>query len=712
MQSYIAIHHFTPPVHFEPIENLYPLIDTAMVQKGVAQLIGTEKTKEFREKIMACMRAYYRLVGVDKRSNNREPFGVLPRFTESLMRYFSELGAEIPPNKEISILRFSGVRTIKIRYKYTDSVIKKLVKLGLRDLHLLEDPLRLFLRNGALHDLVGILFVCTYPYEKEWVARSLYNFFEYEHRTDDHLLYGFYTVTKESGYHALHCDETSFSPRFDSRFSQTERAPEDLESIFHLLESDDDTMTVLRKLAPYFNIEIQLRSQLENVWADMEHANSYDKLAKGEGREREITVQWRLLSESLKNIELQLQQLQIDTEQSRFKDERRIGYTFVRKILSNLDPVAERLFERSSEKVESLRLLFIAHEISRQDYVRQLKEEAELIENFAERRDDPIVSMIFRMQSAYIYYRLANHFEYFNLHDIRQFARISLDAYRRITRFFCNNRHLPTGDLLHVISILRYLRLAQKYELGLIAHDHKDETSQAISLVPYQERLRLFSQALRLLGEMKEEELDYLREDNAAYLKVVHRFDVMAREWELFKRGSPTFPKEEIEEQIAQFRFRFITPALVSYFNTLLYTNKIKEVGFLIQFYATLIWHGLYLPLDALREIIRLSAYDHIATSHLFYYELAAYRFLVIHRCETLEDCEKPLEQRSNTPQKIVHYENYHRENMIGQLFRIRREEPENIFEKAKIQFEQITGSRFRLNQFSDTIMKQQNRSF
>ncbi|HHD83497.1 MAG TPA: hypothetical protein ENK93_01345, partial [Campylobacteraceae bacterium] len=410
MHSYITVHHLTPAAHFPPLESLRSSVAKAIANKRVAESLGKEGAEALETQIMAALHLYYRLTGADPQQATSEPNGILPRFTRALMDYFATLEREFPPNKEIAILRTSGVQTIKIRYKFTESVIKKLVKLGLRDPLLLADPLKLFLRGGALHDLIGVLFVCTYPYEKEWVARSLYNFFYYPHRTDDHLLYGFYTVKKKSGYQALHCDETLFHPRFDEALSSADtQSAIEPETIFDLLEEEDDATAVLQKLSPFFNIEIQLRSRLENVWADMEHANSYNVLAKGSGRRLEITAQWRLLSESLKNIEAQLQQLQIDTEQSRFRDSRRTGYTFVSVLLQKYDPEALKLFEASVDYVQSLRENFIAHEISRREYIRELGEEAERIRRYAHRHPHPIVMLILRMQSAYIYYRLANH---------------------------------------------------------------------------------------------------------------------------------------------------------------------------------------------------------------------------------------------------------------------------------------------------------------
>ncbi len=704
MHSYISIHHLTPAAHFPPLASLRSSVTRAMAGKDVAARIGEEGAALMEQRIMDAMGVYYRLTGADLESPTSEPNGLLPRFVRSLTEYFATLEREYPPNKEISILRTSGVQTIKIRYKFTESVIKKLVKLGLRDLELLADPLKIFLRGGALHDLIGVLFVCTYPYEQAWVARSLYNFFYYPHRTDDHLLYGFYTVKKKSGYQALHCDETLFHPRFDETLSQAEpHHPIDPDAIFGLLEEGDDARTVLRKLSPYFNIEIQLRSRLENVWADMEHANSYNVLAKGSGRSDDITVQWRLLAESLKNIEAQLQQLQIDTEQSRFRDNRRTGYTFVMRMLRNYDPGALALFKKSIAHVQSLRENFIAHEISRRTYVHDLGEEAERIRHYANHHPNPLVMLIFRMQSAYIYYRLANHFEYFNHYDIRQFAHLALKAYSHIDNYFSTHREVcEEGALLHIIAILRYLRLGQKYGMGLVAN--ANDGVESIELVSYSVQVRLFLHALQELNGLRESDLDYLREDNIAYIKIIHRFDVLAREWEIFSERAGMLESAQIAEEIARFRNRYLTKELVDYFHALLQRDKIKEAPFLVQFYATLIWHGLYLPLDALREIIRLSAYEEIAKSHLFRYELAAYRFLVLQRCESVDECAKPLQERQLSERKIRHYAHYHRENMIQLLFHIEREEPENIFLKAKIAFEKITGELFRIKQFSEIL--------
>lgn len=709
MHSYVKIDHFLPEVDFPPIDDLTPLVERIIIEKRVRQSIGKERVSHFKESIWECLRVYYQLLGISttRKDHTTIPSGILPRYVESLINYFSSLGRQHPRNKEITILQYSGVHTIKVRYKYTESVIKKLVKLGLRNPKVLEKPLKIFLNGGALHDLVGILFVCTYPYEREWVARALYNFFEYNHRTDDHLLYGFYTVQKASGYKALHCDRTLFNPRFDPSFyRELTRVDSEYEKIFTLLDEYESDLGVLQKLRGYFNIEIQLHTTLEHAWSTMEHANSYNVLAKGVGRSSEITVQWKMLSDALKELEMEFQRLQIDTEQSSFKEDTRQGYTFVYDIIKGLDQRAYRKLTRSVEKIQNLRELFESHEFSRHDYVQQLQIIVGEIDEFASRQSDITVKTIMSMQSAFIYYRLANHSEFFNNYDIQKFVKASLEYYELNQLFLDNHPEIFKCDLISIIAIIRYLRLTQKFGLGLI-YPHKSSLSEPeIPPVNYKKSLFYFQRGLSLLNLLSDADLTYLKEDNAAYVKIIHRFDVMAREWELFSNSDGPDLNAIIVEQIRKFRARFINRSLLTHFNTLLDSNKIKNVGFIINFYATMIWHGLYLPIDALKRIIKYSAYDKIDKSDLFYYELAAYRFFVLRHHEPLEDYDKKLQTSQFDAYKIKHYRNYHRENMINLLFQIKRQESVYVFEKARLQFEMLTGQIFKIDHFSDTIIQ------
>jgi ppGpp synthetase/RelA/SpoT-type nucleotidyltranferase len=612
------------------------------------------------------MKVYYKLVGIDEEviaaEGKIEPQGVLPRYTESLIGYFQELEKNVPTNKESTVLKYSGVNTIKIRYKYTDSVVKKLVKMGLRDPKLLEEPLKIFLKGGALHDLIGMQFICSYPYEKEWVARTLYNFFEYDNRTDDHLLYGFYTVEKKSGYRGLHCDHTFFNPRFDADIlGKNDTISADPNAIFSLLDPEDTTIDVLRKLKDYFNIEIQLHTTFESLWSSMEHTNNYNIQAKGAGRNSKITVQWKMLADAMKNLEEQFERLQIDTEQARFEVLHHGGYVPVKNLLDELGSNTYPIHAASVKKVEDLEDDLKSHEISRQDYVDQLQREANYIDDFASRQNNSSVQIIFKMHSAFIYYGLANQGEYFNREDIHEFVKKALKSYKDISHFLSTHSEIHRGDLINVVAIFRYLYLGQKYGLGLMNPPKKTFSNDDIPAVNYTESLSFFETAISLLNRLGEDELKYLKRDSANSLKILHHYDIQAREWELFNKESDSAQSADIVKNIAQFRDQFINVSFQEQFNTLLESDKVKNIGFVVKFYTTLVWHGFLRPRDALKEIIKYSAYDKIKASDLFYYELSSYKFLIVRRCESISDCDKDLTERLSDPVKIEHYKNFHR---------------------------------------------------
>lgn len=709
MYSYIGIHHFKPQPNYQPLDSLIPFIEQTMNDQNALSVIGEEKLAAFKKNIMQCMDIYYKLVGIDEEviagKGMVEPKGVLPRYTESLIGYFQELERKVPADKEITVLEYSGVDTIKIRYKYTDSVIKKLVKLGLNNPKLFEDPLKIFLKGGALHDLIGMLFVCSYPYEKEWVARTLYNFFEYDNRTDDHLLYGFYTVEKKSGYRGLHCDHTLFNPRFDSDISEeNDSVSTDPNTLFTLLNAEDKNIDVLRKLKDYFNIEIQLHTTFESLWSSMEHTSSYNIQAKGSGRNSKITVQWKMLSDAMQNIEEQFERLQVDTEQARFEVLHHGGYIPIKALLDELGSNTYPIHAASVKKVEDLEDDLKSHEISRQDYVEQLQKEANYIDNFAEKQNNSSVQIIFKMHSAFIYYGLSNQGEYFNTEDIHEFVKMALKSYREISDFLSTHSEVHKGDLINIVAIFRYLYLGQKYGLGLMNPPKEIFTDGDVPAVSYAESLSFFETGISLLNRLGEEEQGYLKRDSANVIKIIHHYDLQAREWELFNKESDSSKSIESAKNIAQFREQFVNVSLHEKFNTLLESDKVKNIGFVVKFYTTLVWHGFLRPRDALKQIIKYSSYDKIKASDLFYYELSAYRFLIIRRCEVISDCDKDIAERYSDPVRIEHYKNYHRKNMIQLLFRIRKSESAYKFHKARLYFEQLTQTRFKIDHFSDMI--------
>jgi len=704
MHSYIEIFNFTPNPEYRPLKALEPLIRESMHDQNASEVIGSGSLNIFAGKILECMEVYYRFVGIDEAVIAGEgrvvPQGILPRFTEGLISYFQTLKEQVPENKETAVLQHSGVTTIKIRYKYTDSVIKKLIKLGLRDSSVLDDPQALFLKGGALHDLVGMLFICSSPYEREWVARALYSFFDYDHRTDDHLLYGFYSVKRQSGYRGLHCDHTIFHPRFDARFTNDVVRWEDP---FAVYDSKMSELELLDRFKGCFNIEIQLHTAFENLWAGMEHRNSYNVQAKGAGRSAQIAVQWNLLSDTMKNLEMQFERLQVDTEQSRFDTGYRHGYTFVKSVLERLDATAYQTYLEYAKKSETLETLLKNHEISRQAYVEQSHAIAGELEKIAEKQKYPTLQILFLMQSAFVHYGLANHRSYFNSEDIYRFVREALKRYLSIYETLKADGSIYKSNLLTIIVILRYQQLAQQYGLGLIHTGEGVMSKEEIALVNYQTNFSLFKDVLGQLNELTPEELTEIKNDEAAFLKMVHRTDVLAREWELLVNESPG-EHERIGKEVARFRQRYITPELLEHFQTLLENNKIKNISYVVKFYTTLVWHGLIVPLDALRQIIRYSAYDKIKTSDLFYYELAAYKFLVVERCENLTDCKLKKEERGMSEKRRRYFEDFHRKNMIRQLFKIYRNESRFTFLRVKYRFEHLTQTEFKMDHFSESL--------
>jgi ppGpp synthetase/RelA/SpoT-type nucleotidyltranferase len=701
MHSYIEIFNFTPDALYEPLDALAPLIRRSMQEQKAVEKIGRDAAETFEEKIMACMQVYYRLLGVDESVIESRgalpPNGLLPRFTESLLDYFHTLKVQVPKNKEIAVLEHSGVVTIKIRYKYTDSVIKKLVKLGLRDLQILESPETIFFKGGALHDLIGMQFICASPYEKEWVARALYSFFDYEHRTDDHLLYGFYTVKRESGYRGLHCDHTTFFPRFDALFRKEEHTNK------VLYDPLMDNREVLRCFRHLFNIELQLHTHFENLWAGMEHRNSYNIQAKGVGRSERIAAQWSLLSDTMQNLETQFERLQVDTEQSRFDVQYYHGYSFARSVLERLDANAYQIYLTYADRSRSLETLLKKHEISRQSYVVESHIIAEELEAIAKAQTYPTLKVLFLMQGAYVLYGLANHRNYFNSEDIYRFVQDALKRYLLIYEMLKADETIYKGNLLSIIVILRYQQLSQTYGLGLVHTGVGVMSDAERTLTCYDTNLMLFKDVLRLLNELSPEELSEIKNDEEAFLKIINRTDVLAREWELLVNESPT-EHVRIGKEVARFRKRYMISELVSQFHTLLEKNKIKNVGYVVNFYTTLLWHGFIVPLDALKQIIRYSSYDKIRTSDLFFYELAAYKFLAVDGCESLKDCSKEKADREMPTVRRHYFEEFHRKNMIRQLFMIYKNEPRFTFLRAKFRFEQLTGTEFRMDHFSKQV--------
>jgi hypothetical protein len=230
--------------------------------------------------------------------------------------------------------------------------------------------------------------------------------------------------------------------------------------------------------------------------------------------------------------------------------------------------------------------------------------------------------------------------------------------------------------------------------MGLINPPAEIFTDTDTPAAIYTDTLLFFKRGINLLNELGEYDLRQLARDGAASVKIINHYDILAREWELFNTEDNSEEYEVVASAIAQFRRKYITPLLLDYFNQLLESNEIKNIGFVVKFYTTLVWHGLLEPISALKQIIKYSAYDKIKANDLFYYELSTYRFLLIERHD------------DSDPVKIEHLKGYYKKNMIQLLFRIRRNESAYKFQKARLYFEKLTQTPFRLDHFSDTIQK------
>jgi hypothetical protein len=514
-------------------------------------------------------------------------------------------------------------------------------------------------------------------------------------------------VEKKSGYRALHCDRTLFDPRFDKSISGTVTSVSvDPYEIFSVLTPEDTDLEVLQKLKDYFNVEIQLHTTFESLWSTMEHMSNYNIQAKGKGRNSKITVQWKMLADNMQNLEKQFERLQIDTEQARFEVSHHEEYMSIKHILDQHGSDIYPIHVASAKKMEDLENDLKSHEISRQDYVEALQKEARYIGDFASQQKDPSVQIIFKMHRAFIYYGLANQSKYFNTEDIHEFVKKALQSYKDISQFLSSHPEIEMDKQMNIVAVYRYLYLSQKHGLGLMDPEEKTFMEEDVQVVSYADNLSMFETGISLLNTLGREELKGLKNESAKVMKILHHYDVMAREWELFAKEDDSVQNADLRKQITHFRERFITLPIQEQFQRLLESDKIKNIGFVVNFYTSLVWHGFLRPRDALKQIIKYSAYDKIEASDLFYYELAAYRFLIIQGCESISDCDKDMTERQSDPVKLEHYGNYHRKNMIQLLFRIRKEESVYKFHKARLYFEQLTQSKFKIDHFSDMMRK------
>jgi hypothetical protein len=400
----------------------------------------------------------------------------------------------------------------------------------------------------------------------------------------------------------------------------------------------------------------------------------------------------------MKNLEMQFERLRIDTEQAAFKEPHREGYEFIKYMFESLKESKDGVYNTYMgvvNTIANLEELFAAREISRQDYVEQILAQARFVENFAKDNSNPTIQILFKSAAAYMHYGLANHHSFFNDYDLNQFVQKALKSYYSIHTCINAQENINKGKILNVIVILRYLQLAQKYGYGLIDLKDVTLTYRTTPAISYKDGLVLFEKGITLINNLSDDDFEPLKYDAAGYIKVIYHFDFLAQEWELFKSDIKSKESQKIEKEIKAFRKRYIKPSLLHKFETLLETNRVTDVSFVVRFYSLMVWHNICHPIDALKQIVKYSAYDKIKTSDILYYDLSAYKYFVLDNSKNYS---------KNEAEKITHYRNYYRNNMILQLFRIYRDESIFAFHKARVHFEKLTQMTFKINHFSDTI--------
>ncbi|CAA6815836.1 MAG: Unknown protein [uncultured Sulfurovum sp.] len=704
MQQYINIHHFTPKKRYPNNGEILFLIDSAIQNLYIAN--GSEKKMKktlatLKQYVVACMYEYNQLTGVTEEVINdyisNTPNGILPRYVEAVLGYFIHSSLD---NEAINILKYSGIKEIKIRYKHADSVIKKLVKNGFNNIQKVQDPTKVFLRGGLLHDLIGIQFICAYPYQAEWLARALYHFFKIPNRTDDHLSHGFYSIDRDSGYKGLHCDRTYWNPAFDAEFikkSKSSILPKDITSFSNIEISDSSKL--LNEYHQVFNIEIQIQTSFQNIWAKMEHEKSYDILAKGRGKSQEITVLWKMLSDNLSSIEEQFQKLQVKTEQYVYQDDMKEGYGFISRTLET-DKETQLVFNKSVEMIRKLEIKLKHHEIARIDYIFDLEKEIKFLESYLKSHPKLEQSAVFsiKLQIAFIYYSFSNHRKDFNAKDIANFLSNSVKYYNEIIHSLCHEaqyRYVRFKDLMIINAVIRYGQLSQKYGLGLINKSIIEED------IPFDigkqntnqiDGIQYVGYGLYIFTNLNDFDLNILKSDKSSFFRTVDYLDKFSRDIELSGETSIIIKGLNgrdfvLEDLIKNFRKKYMNKKLEIDFMYVLDGNDkmiITNTSFIVSFLSTLIINKLEKPINILERVVHLSSHESIKASDIFLYEYASYLFSYEYALEAVRD--------DDNQDEINHYGKYHYENMINLLFRIKREEDIYEFIKARTYFNNIKG--------------------
>lgn len=575
--------------------------------------------QEYKDNLKALKQRYkeYRTHVNEKRGVN----GSLIEFHNELSSFFSTINEH--NNSITQILLLSGCYEIHVRYKYDDSVIKKLSKMSLEKLQ--DESIGV---EELLHDLIGVRFVCQYPYQREWVARVLYNYFDIPNRDDEHLVYGFFSLKRESGYRALHCDISDFNPKFTS----------------HLVSGE----TMNRVGENRYNVEIQVQTTMEATWAKMEHEVSYNIHNKGSGRPEEIRVLWQSMASRLEVLESEFEMLKFSTELSTTSLTRR-GFAYYRPML---DKASQQIIVESEQEISNSENDLIRHEISRAGFLHRSRKNFERIMQHVEDTKKLDIQDTLRLQAAFIYYKFAQYDEFYTLAEISKAITKSVEQYKIVANREVENKY---HSVLVLNACIRYCRLRQKNGYGLL--QRRDEPITNLDTA-----MNYFQKALNIMNNLDSQSEDLLLHDGYSYFKIIYYLEVLAQEIEVSHEENEML--SSLCKLIDEFRKKFFNEKIKKRFFEKLEVLHTGSYHFLLGYINILLYHSVIKPKDALKRVIAYSASGQVRYIDKFYYEISSYRY-------HMESDDKAL---------LI----YHKNNALFLLSRIQKQYSIYEYEKAR----------------------------
>ena len=554
--------------------------------------------------------------------------GPLLKFHKELSKFFSGVNEQNNPITQILLL--SGCYEIHVRYKYDDSIIKKLSK---KSLNKLKDSS--ITVDELVHDLIGVRFVCQYPYQREWVARVLYNYFDIPNRDDEHLVYGFFSLKRTSGYRALHCDIAKFNPKYTGYYPKK-----------------DATSLALKD----YNVEIQVQTTMEATWAKMEHEVSYNVHSKGSGRPEEIRVLWESMASRLETLEKEFETLKFSTELSSSALTRR-GFSYYRPMINKK---YQDIILASEQEIDDAENDLLKHEISRAGFLQRAHTNFNRVISHIDTIKEEDVQDALRLQAAFVYYKFSQYSEFYTLSEIKSAIKKSVEQYDKVAS---TKTTVQRHKLIVLNASIRYCRLRQKDGYGLMQREAEPVTK-------LDNAMQYFKNSLRIMLDLDEESEELLLKDGYSYFKIIYYLEVLAQEIEVSHERVETL--EDMCNAISMFRNKFFSQKIKKQFFDKLEVLHTGSYHFLLGFINTLLYHKIITPKDALKRIIAYSASGQVRYIDKFYYEVSAYRY-------HLDSEDKEL---------LV----YHKNNALFLLSRIQKKYSIFEYEKAKTHYMYLMG--------------------